>query len=186
MSTDASGAPQRVVVGRIGPAHGVNGNVFVQPLTDVPEVRFADEQVLHAGPPVSADLTVAQSKDHSGRLVVRFHGIADRNAAESLRGAELEADIDPAERPADSEEYFDRQLIGLRVVDTTGNELGSVTDVVHLPAQDLLAVLLTSGGERLVPFVKEIVPGVDLADGTVVVDAPTGLLSDIDDEQPRS
>lgn len=186
MSTDASGAHQRVVVGRIGPAHGISGDVFVQPLTDVPEIRFAAGRTLQAGPPVTGELVVAHSKDHSGKLVVRFEGIHDRSAAESLRGAELEVDVDPFERPSDSEEYFDRQLIGLRVVDAVGELLGTVSDVVHLPAQDLLAVRLVSGDERLVPFVKQIVPNVDLERGELLLEAPLGLLSDLDEEGPRS
>ena len=181
MSTEGSGATQRVVVGRIGPAHGIQGDVYVQPLTDVPEIRFADEQVLHAGPPVSGDLTVEYSKEHSGRLLVRFRGISGRGAAEALRNAELEADIDPLESPLDDEEYFDRQLIGLAAIDSAGAAIGVVTDVVHLPAQDLLAIELDSGGERLVPFVRQIVPEVDLERGCVVVDAPVGLLADPDD-----
>ncbi|MFA7265482.1 MAG: ribosome maturation factor RimM [Candidatus Nanopelagicales bacterium] len=178
--------PERIVVGRIGPAHGIGGDVYVRPLTDVPEVRFADGMVLAAGPPVSAELTVEFTKDHSGRLLVHFVGIDSRNAAESLRNAELEALVDLDEVPPDEDEYFDRQLIGLAVNDMAGMPIGKVSDVIHLPGQDLLAVAMSSGGERLVPFVSQIVPTVDLAGGFVEIDAPDGLLNDPDDDAAES
>lgn len=177
--------PERIVVGRIGPAHGIGGDVYVRPLTDVPEVRFADGVVLAAGPPVSAELTVEFTKDHSGRLLVHFVGIDSRNAAEALRNAELEALVDLDEVPPEEDEYFDRQLIGLAAKDMAGALIGKVSDVIHLPGQDLLAVALDSGGERLVPFVSQIVPTVDLAGGFVAIDAPDGLLNDPDDEAPE-
>lgn len=186
MSTGASTMPERIVVGRIGPAHGIGGDVYVRPLTDVPEVRFADGMVLAAGPPVSAELTVEFTKDHSGRLLVHFVGIDSRNAAESLRNAELEALVDLDEVPPDEDEYFDRQLIGLAVNDMAGMPIGKVSDVIHLPGQDLLAVAMSSGGERLVPFVSQIVPTVDLAGGFVEIDAPDGLLNDPDDDAAES
>lgn len=173
--------PERVVVGRIGPAHGIGGDVYVRPLTDVPELRFADGVVLQAGPPVSGDLTVEYTKNHSGRLLVHFVGIESRNAAEALRNAELEALIDPDDLPVEEDEYFDRQLIGLAAKDPAGGTIGRVADVIHLPAQDLLAVELTAGGERLVPFVAQIVPTVDVVGGYLTIDAPAGLLEDLDD-----
>ncbi len=182
MSTDANGVPERVVVGRIGPAHGLGGDVYVLPLTDVPEVRFADGAILHAGPPVSGDLTVEFTKNHSGRLLVHFRGFDSRDVAELLRNSELEAQIDPTEVLVGDDEYFDRQLIGLRALNPSGIEIGRVTDVIHLPAQDLLAIALEAGTERLVPFVAEIVPTVDLVAGSLTIDAPEGLLSDLDDE----
>lgn len=174
--------PERVVVGRIGPAHGISGDVYVRPLTDVPEIRFADGEVLQAGPPVSSELTVEYTKDHSGRLLVHFVGIETRNAAEALRNADLTALIDPTDLPEDDDEFFDRQLIGLTAKDPDGASIGRVTDVIHLPGQDLLAVELDSGGERLVPFVAQIVPVVDIEAGVLTIDAPGGLLSDLDDE----
>jgi 16S rRNA processing protein RimM len=80
----------------------------------------------------------------------------------------------------DPEEYYDRQLRGLRVLDASGVEVGVVADVVHLPSQDLLSVT-TATGERLVPFVTELVPEVDLAAGTCRLAEVTGLLEDPDE-----
>lgn len=169
----------RVVIGRIGKAHGIRGDVTVEVRTDEPERRFAVGTTMlstHATP-----LVIADARDHSGRLLLRFVGIDDRNAAEALRGTMLEADIDPTEMPVDEDEYYDRQLIGLAAVRVNGEALGIVSDVVHLPGHDLLAVTHDTRGEVLVPFVHEIVTEVDLLDGRVVIDPPGGLFEDLDD-----
>jgi 16S rRNA processing protein RimM len=163
-----------VVVGRIGPAHGLRGEVFVEPRTDEPERRFAaGTRLATAG----EALTVAAARTHSGRLVVRFEEIADRNAAEAARGTELSAAIDPAERPADPEEFYDHQLVGLRVETTTGELVGELVRVEHNAAQDLL-VIRTPDREVLFPFVTPLVPEVDVPGGRIVIDDRPGLLGD--------
>src|SRR3954454_5572195 len=110
-----------VVVGRIGPAHGLRGEVFVEPRTDEPERRFAAGAVL--GTPTGS-LTVAGSRTHSGRLVVGFAELTDRTAAEAARGTELTVAVDAAERPEDPEEFYDHQLVGLRVETVAGEVVG--------------------------------------------------------------
>ncbi len=88
--------------------------------------------------------------------------------------------MDPGERPEDPDEYYDHQLEGLAAVTVDGERLGVVTEVLHLPAQDVLAVRRDGGGEELlVPFVAAIVPTVDLAGGRVEIDPPPGLLADV-------
>ena len=79
-----------------------------------------------------------------------------------MRGTSLAVEVDPDERPHGDEEFYDRHLRGLRVIDHLGEEVGDVADVVHLPSQDLL-VIATPAGERYVPFVAALVPEVDLA-----------------------
>jgi 16S rRNA processing protein RimM len=115
------------------------------------------------------------------RLLARFTGVDDRTAAETLRGLELRLEVPDDERPDDPEEFYDHQLIGLRARDRIGGEIGAVTDVLHLPAQDLL-VLDVDGREVLVPFVAELVPVVDLESGHLLVDSLPGLLDDGGDE----
>jgi len=172
-----------VVVGIVGRAHGLRGDVAVELRTDEPEVRFASGSVLGVEGS-SSTLTVAAMRDGAaGRLVVRFEQASDRTAAEALRGRVLTATVEAHERPAgdDPEEYYDRQLRGLRVLDADGHEVGVVAGVIHLPSQDMLAVM-TDGGERLVPFVADLVPHVDLAAGTAqLAEAAGGLLIDVDD-----
>lgn len=167
------GVPIRVVVGRIGRAHGVRGEVAIDVRTDEPDRRFAPKSAL-----VAADrtLTVSKMRWHSGRLLVAFTEFADRTAAESLRGTVLEADVDPDELPSDEGEFYDRQLIGLEVRNAADVVIGTITSIAHHGEQDTLVLRSGSGDEILVPFVSEIVPIVDLPAGYVVVTDVPGLL----------
>jgi len=175
-----------VVVGVIGRAHGVRGEVAVEPRTDEPELRFADGAVL-AVEGSTARFTVAGIRwqaaagTNGRRLLVSFAELDDRNDAEAVRGTILVTQVDQAERPADPEEFYDRQLVGLRVVDAHGVDRGEVAEVLHLPFQDLLQVR-TPTGIRSVPFVATIVPDVDLDNGRVVLADLPGLLDDLPDE----
>ena len=162
-----------VVVGRVGRAHGIRGEVAVELRTDEPELRFAPGATLHTDERV---LTVESARSHQGRLLVRFAEIDDRNAAEALRGAELTAYIDPEQSPEDPEEFYDHQLVGLAVETVAGDPVGTVTAVEHGTGQDLL-VLDTAAGEVLFPFVAALVPEVDLAARRLVVDDRPGLLA---------
>lgn len=171
----------RVTVGRIGKAHGIRGDVTIEVRTDEPERRFAAGTALLVQNDAHAPLVIEDARDHSGRLLVKFEGIDDRNHAESIRGLILEADVDPDELPADADEYYDRQLVGLSAQTKDGLELGTVTDVVHLPGHDLLAVHSDLFGEVLVPFVQEIVTEVDTLNGVVVMDPPGGLFGEVDE-----
>lgn len=164
-----------VTVGRIGRAHGIRGEVSVEVRTDSPDLRFVAGAQLTTEPDRAGPLTIQQTRWHSGRLLVRFDGIADRSGAEALRGVLVLTDVDADERPTDPDEYFDHQLLGLRAVTAHGDDIGEVTDVLHLPDQDLL-VIGRGGAEVLVPFVTAIVPEVDLSAGRVVIDPPRGLL----------
>jgi 16S rRNA processing protein RimM len=169
-----------LVVGRIGKPHGIRGELTVEVRTDAPEIRFAPGSVLATDPARVGPLTVAAARWHSGRLLLRVEGVADRTAAEALRGVVVSAEVPDDEVPDDPEEFFDHQLRGLAVVTADGAPLGVVDDVVHLPAQDLLSVRREDGRELLVPFVSEIVPEVDVEAGRVVVVPPPGLL-ELDD-----
>ena len=163
-----------VVVGRIGPAHGLKGEVFVEPRTDEPERRFTAGARLETA---AGSLTVAAARTHSGRLVVRFAELGDRNAAEAARGTELTVVVDTAERPEDPEEFYDHQLVGLRVETVDGAAVGELSRVEHNAAQDLL-VIRTTDREVLFPFVNALVPEVDVAGGRIVIDDRPGLLDD--------
>jgi 16S rRNA processing protein RimM len=176
-----AGDPVEVVVGVVGRAHGLRGDVAVDLRTDEPEVRFARGSVLGTEGSTSTLTVAAMRAGAAGRLVVRFEEAPDRTAAEGLRGRVLTATVDAQQRPAgdDPEEFYDRQLRGLRVLDASGHEVGVVSEVIHLPSQDMLAVT-TDAGERLVPFVADLVPRVDLAAGTAQLSpAADGLLDDL-------
>ena len=165
-----------VIVGRIGRAHGIKGEVGLDVRTDEPDRRFADgaSLVTVSNPPRT--LTVESSRWHSGRLLVKFVQSPDRTSAENLRNIELQAEIAEDERPEDPEEYYDRELIGLKVRTTDGVEAGEVVDVVHLPSQDLLEIRRPGGYAVLVPLVEELVPEIDLGSQYVTVADRPGLL----------
>jgi 16S rRNA processing protein RimM len=166
----------RVVVGRIGRPHGIRGEVTVEPRTDEPDERFAPGAVLFANTPAGR-LEVTRAHWHSGRLLVSFEGVSDRNGAEALRGVILEIDRDDAEAPDDPEEFYDSALVGCTVVTGAGVAVGEITEVAPLPGQDLL-VVVGPVGEVLVPFVEEIVPVVEPAERRVVIDPPPGLIEE--------
>jgi len=163
-----------VVVGRIGRAHGIQGEVAVDVRTDTPEQRFAPGAVF---PTEEGPLRIESMRWHNSRLLVEFEGILDRTAAERLRGTSLVAEIPDDERPEDPDEFYDHQLVGLGVVTVDGEPVGEVAEVLHLPMQEVLAVKAPDGREILVPFVAAMVPKVDVDARTVVVDPPPGLLA---------
>lgn len=162
-----------VRVGRIGRAHGVRGDVLVDVRTDEPERRFAVGTVFATA---RGRLTVERTRWQGRRLVAHFREIADRSAAETWTGTDLELSLRSDERPDDPEEYYDHQLVGLTAVTDSGRVVGPVVEVLHLPAQDVL-VLDEGGSEVLVPFVTDLVPAVDLAGGRVVVAEASGLVA---------
>lgn len=165
----------QLIVGTIGRAHGLRGQVTVRPRTDSVAERFAPGAIVIAE---GRELTVTGHSYVSGLLVVAFAELSDRNAAEALRGVDLWAEGLPDDIADD--EFHDSALIGLAAVDAAGNRLGEVTGVQHNLAQDLL-VLQTASGQRLVPFVTELVPHVDLDTGQVVIAPIPGLLDEVDD-----
>ena len=165
-----------VVVGVVGRAHGVRGEVVIDVRTDEPDRRFAPRTVLRAEDG-DQHFTVAGARNHSGRLLVRFEELADRTAVEAVRGLVLVADVSMQERPEEAEEYYDRQLVGLQAVTEGGRAIGSVAGVLHLGMQDVLEIE-TGAGTRLVPFVTALVPDVDLVLRRLTVVETPGLLDD--------
>lgn len=166
----------QVVIGRIGRAHGIRGELNVDIRTDEPERRFAPGSSVVCG---DRTLTIARARHHSGRLVVSFEEIPDRTAAEALHGRIIEAEVDPLEVPEDPDEFYDHQLVGLeaRSAGREGGDevVGTVTGIVHGPHQDTLTVEI-DGREVFIPFVTEIVPVVDVKGGFVTINEVAGLL----------
>jgi 16S rRNA processing protein RimM len=167
----------RLVVGRIGKAHGIKGEVTIEVRTDDPDLRFAPGAELLTDPAARGPLTVRANRAQGARLVLSFEGVSDRNAAEALRNTLLVAEIDPDELPEYEDEYYDHQLEGLTVRTVDGVELGVVEQMIHGPAQDLFSIRRPDGAELLLPFIAEFVPDVDLERGVVTVNPPEGLLA---------
>ena len=171
----------QLVVARIGRAHGLRGEVTVEVRTDEPELRLAPGAVLLTDPASAGPLTIESGRVHSGRLLLRFEGVGDRTAVEALRNTLLIAEVDPEEQPEDPEEYYDHQLMDLDVVTLDGRHVGRISEITHLPYQDLLVVERPDGSEVLVPFVSEIVPEIDLKEQRAVIDPPPGLIDEAEE-----
>jgi len=125
-------------------------------------------------------LELIELKWYNLQPVAFFKGVSDRSAAEGLIKAILWIDHDLA-APSDEEDaWYDHQLVGLAVV-RDGIRVGIVSQVDHLPSQDLIHVT-TDAGEVLVPFVKAIVPTVDIQSGTITVTPPDGLFEELPDD----
>jgi 16S rRNA processing protein RimM len=169
----------RLVVARVGRAHGIRGEATIELRTDEPQQRFRPGVILYLMTPVAGlgeSLTLRSVRDHNGTVLLSFDGIDDRSGIEALRGVLLEADVPDETGEPDS--WYDHQLVGLTVLTVDGRHLGEVVAVHHPPAQDLLVVRRSDGEQRLVPFVAVLVPTVDLAAGHLVVADVGGLVED--------
>jgi 16S rRNA processing protein RimM len=168
-----------LVVGRIVKAHGITGEVVVEVRTDDPGGRFAKGKVLRGRASRGTserDYTIDGVREHGGRLLVRLAGIADRDAADALRGTLFLVESDDLPPISEPDEFYDHQLEGLAVRTVAGIEIGTVAEVLHTAAGELLSIKTPEGAEKLVPFVTAFVPTVSLADGLIEIDPPEGLL----------
>lgn len=171
----------RLRVGRLLKAHGLKGALRIELYTDEPERRFVPGATFSLQVPLDSPwhgrkLTLRELRYLDHRPVGFFEGIDDRTRAESLVRAILWVDQDDAEE-LEPDTWYDHQLVGLRAI-RDGREVGRVVRVDHLPAQDLLVVRTPEadgGHEVMVPFVKAIVPAVDLDAETVTLTPPRGL-----------
>lgn len=159
----------RLLVGRIGRAHGILGEATIEVRTDEPDRRFAIGNKLQSD--AHGELRIISGRVHNGILLLGFEGFTDRNAIEKLRDVLLYSDVDINEPGIDGDDYHVLQLIGCAAHLESGEVIGEVTDVINLPGQDLLAIK-TETGEILIPFVHQLVPVVDIASRKVVVIPP--------------
>jgi len=170
-------------VGRLVKAHGLKGAFKLELYTDSPNERFVpgamlDLQVPETSPWFGKQVEVAELRMYNAMPVLFLKGIEDRGAAETLVKAILLVNADLADLPVEEDAWFDHQLVGLKVL-RDGIEVGEVIRVEHFPAQDLLVVKTPTVDEVLVPFVKAIVPVVDMQNGTVTVTPPIGLFEEV-------
>ena len=177
-------------VGRLTKAHGLKGALKLELFTDEPERRFVPGATFTLQVPTSSPwhgktLELAELRWYNSHPVGFFVGVGTREEAETLVRAILWVDHDLAEVPAESDAWYDHQLVGLRAL-RDGQDVGRVVRVDHFPAQDLLAID-TRSGEVLVPFVSAIVPTVDIAAGTVTLTPPAGLFEELPpDDEPKA
>ncbi len=161
---------KRIVLAHVAAAHGIKGDVVLRAHTGDPE------DLASYGPLTDASgkrrFEISQLRVTTKGVVVRFKGVADRNAAEALRGLELYVERS-ALPPAEDGEYYHVDLIGLAAVSPTGDALGHVIAVQNFGAGEMLEIKRPTAGEtEYVPFTDTYVPVVDVAGGRVTVIIP--------------
>jgi 16S rRNA processing protein RimM len=179
-------------VGRLVKAHGLKGAFKLELYTDSPKLRFVEGAILKLQVPETSPwfgktVTVNELRWYNNAPVLFLKECDDRNTADTLVKAILLVDVSNDEITNEEDAWFDHQLVGLKVI-RDSVEIGKIARVDHLPSQDLLAVE-TANGEVLVPFVKAIVPVVDIKNQSVTVTPPAGLFEEISDEisdEPQS
>ncbi len=162
-----------LTVARVGRPHGLRGEVVLDVRTDDPQ-RLAPGSVLATQPPDVGPLTVLSRRTQQDRTIVRFVEAADRTAVEALRGVELVID---AQASDEEDAWYSHELAGLRAEGLGGESYGTIEGLEPAPAHDLLVLREPDGARTLIPFVRAIVPVVDVPGGRVVLDPPGGLLA---------
>ena len=158
-----------ILVGRVAGAFGVKGEVRITSYTDDPAalVRYRDLKRADG----SAALTLTGGRAHKGALIARASEVATREDAEALRGLELFVPRGALPAP-DEDEFYLADLIGLAAVTPDGAPLGRIKSVQNFGAGDLLEIAPETGPTWWLPFTREAVPEVRLAEGVVVAVRP--------------
>jgi 16S rRNA processing protein RimM len=167
-----------VLVGRVVKPQGRHGEVAVQAVSDRPDRFPTLRRAFVPGPGGEPrELRVERAWPHKGRFVLKLEGVDSISAAETLRGLELRIpDADLEALPEGS--YYHHQLVGLRVVDVAGEEIGRVAEVVETAAEARVLVVRGDSGETLLPFAAAFVRAVDLEGGRLVATRPEYAVAD--------
>jgi 16S rRNA processing protein RimM len=167
--------PDAVLVGRVRRAHGVRGEVVVEALSDVAGRFTAGARFLVT--PVGGARRALRAegvRSHNEGLLVRFEGVATRDEADRLRGADLEVPSGDSPRPPAGAFYY-FELVGCRCRDQRHGELGRVAEVVE-DGGGLLLEIESPGRRLLVPFVRAFLKSVDVSAGEIELELPEGLI----------
>lgn len=168
------------IVGRVRRAHGIRGELAVEVITDVPDAVFASGARVFAGTtagdlvPERMELHVERAAPFKGGMIVHFREITDRTEAEQWRDRYFLVPASELPPPEDGEVYV-HELIDMRVVLLSGDEVGRVTDVYELP-QGLTLDVRRGEGTVLLPFSDLVVRNVDREARVITVDPPEGML----------
>ena len=174
-------SPELAIVGRIRKAHGIRGEVVVEPITDAPDAVFAPGRRVFAGTADGdrardgAELSVMETRPFKGGLLIRFDQIVDRNSAELWRDRYLLLPLSELEPLRENEVYI-HELVGMRVVLESGEELGVVSEVYELPQGLALDVARGGGGSVVLSFSHDVVKQVRARDRVIEVEPPAGML----------
>ena len=167
----ADTSSKKLLMGRIGAAHGIKGEVRITSFTEDP-LALVDYGPLTTDKP-GLVIEIETARATTNVLVARLKGVTDRNAAEKLNGVELFVDRDKLPPPADDDDFYHADLIGLKARLADGSEIGEVMAVPNFGAGDLLEIRdPRSGDTYLYPFSKAVVPEVRIKDGYLLIDPP--------------
>jgi len=160
-----------ILLGAIAGVHGVRGEVKVKSFTADP-LAIATYGPLYDDDGRKFELKLSQKAAKDTIVIAKIDGIVDRNAAEALKGTRLYAPREVLPALADDTEFYATDLIGLRVEDRDGRNLGKVVDLADYGAGDIIAIAGGPDGDFELPFADRFVPVVDLAASKIVVDLP--------------
>lgn len=169
-SPESPAESDHIAVGTVLAPWGVTGELKVAPFSHSSEL-FAPGTRLFAG---DAVLVVEHSRPHKGHFLVRFEEVSSREAADEIRRSVLTVPESQLPTPP-KDSYYEFQLIGLTVVTSEGESLGTLVKVLRTGANDVYVVERPGGGETLIPAIKDVVKLVDPPSGRMVVDPLPGL-----------
>ncbi|MET3559418.1 16S rRNA processing protein RimM [Bartonella japonica] len=157
----------KVYLAIIGPAHGIKGDVLVKVLGADPQ-SLGTYGILYDD--IERPYEIVTLRVQKNNVIVHFKGIEDRNAAEDLKGVRLYVTRDQLVDDLDEDEFYQVDLIGLRVQDCAGQTLGEVSGFFNFGAGDLLEMRLNTRKTVFIPFSKAAVPEICIGSGFLVVD----------------
>ena len=158
---------ERIVIGRVGAAHGIRGDLRIIPLTDFPE-RFTALREVMVGDEL---LHIEQMKPQGKNILMRFREYGVREEAQRLTGRLLTVAREEA-APLDEGEYYVFDIVGLTVYDEKGSVLGTVENVLRTGSNDVYAVRAADGREILIPALRAVVLAIDVPGGRMTVRFP--------------
>lgn len=164
-----------VCIGKILKPFGTEGQLKVQNFSDIAD-RFHTISTVYIGPTINlaAPYSIESVHEHNRKVILTLHNYTSRDAAESLHG--FYCYVPKLDRESlDDDSFYVEDLLGLKVITTEGAFIGTITDVLSIPANDVLAVR-TNDKEVLVPMVGEIVKVVNMEEGTITISPIDGLL----------
>lgn len=176
---DSTKKDNLVLMGQIGAAHGIKGEVRIKSFTQNP-LDLAAYSPLQTGKP-GQTITIKKAREQKGMLVAVLEESRSRNDAEALNGTKLYVERGQLPQTEDDDEFYHTDLVGLKARTPDGEELGSVAAVQNYGAGDVLEVRPLRGPTALYPFTRQGVPTINLAEGYLVIDLPDEIIVD-DDE----
>ena len=162
-------------VGVVTSTHGLKGEVKVYPDVDSPRLFSKYKRLYLVTKKGAEELDVERVGFHKNMVILKLSGIDDINAAQAIRGAELMLEKERIGELSEGQ-YFETDLLGIRVFTEGGVELGVLSEIIHTGANDVYAVRDEEENERLIPAIKQCIKEVDIEEKRMVIAPMDGLL----------